>query len=117
MPRAISGTPQDLKLLRAGLCPDCGATVTAGMVACGVCKVTFGAHASVLQPPAPVAPPRVAAPARAQPAAGAASSTARGLTAEQIDELERGMHARSLFPHTFAEGPENGGALALGSAL
>ncbi len=27
------------------------------------------------------------------------------------------MHARSLFPHTFAEGPENGSVLLLGSAL
>lgn len=46
-----------------------------------------------------------------------AASSARGLTAEQIDDLERGMHARALFPHTFAEGPENAGTLALGSAL
>jgi hypothetical protein len=87
--------------------------VTAGMVACGVCKVSFGAHATALQPPpAPAPAPAARAAAVAQPAA-----IARGLTAEQIDELERGMHARSLFPHTFAEGPENGGALALGSAL
>lgn len=117
MPRAISGSPQDLKLLKAGLCPDCGAAVTAGMVACAVCKTSFGAHASVLQPlPSAVAAPR-AAPAAAMARAPALLPTSRGLTAEQIDELERGMHARSLFPHTFAEGPENGAALALGSAL
>lgn len=125
MPRTIAGSAQDLKLLKAGICPDCGATITAGMASCPSCKVSFGAHASAFQPPPQAPPSRPAAPASAPAAhvapaaavAARAASSPRGLTAEQIDDLERGMHARALFPHTFAEGPENGSSLALGSAL
>lgn len=103
MARFTPRTPKDLAILRAGLCPECGATVTAGMSSCPSCRVDYGEHAAVLVPAAPVA-------ARAPYAS-------RGLTDADIDELERGQRARSLYPHTSAEGPEAFCALALGSAL
>lgn len=106
-------TPKELAMLRAGMCPECGATVTAGMKVCPSCRLDFGEHAAVLTPP-PAAPPSVAGapPPRAQ-----APSTSRGLSDADIDELERGQRARSLYPHSGAEGPEAFTPLALGGAL
>jgi hypothetical protein len=52
MARFVPKSPADLKMLSMGMCPDCGASVSAGMKACGVCKLDFGEHASVLKPAA-----------------------------------------------------------------
>jgi hypothetical protein len=70
----------DLTILRAGMCPDCGASVYQGITACGACGLSFQNNLGDLPPrkapaaPAPrpaQAPPPAAAPQHAPPPAHA----------------------------------------------
>ena len=136
----------DLTILRAGMCPDCGAGIFRGMTACKACGLQFDNHLADLPAPKAAAPaPRPApapAPAAApqqqhaqqqQPQAPQArpapapsappsdpSAWGRPLSLDDIEELERGALKPSEHPLTDAEGPEVVGGAAdplLGSSL
>lgn len=108
MARFQPRTPADLKMLQARLCPECGASLQAGMVACPVCQLDFGEHAAVLAP---------ASAAAASPVVTRIPS-GKPLSPTDIDELERGPAARAL-PLSAACGPELTSSMTagLGAAL
>ncbi len=56
-------SPDDLTILRAGMCPDCGAGVYQGLQACGACGLSFQNNLGDLpQRKAPAAAPQAQAP-------------------------------------------------------
>lgn len=95
MARFQPRTPADLKMLQARICPECGASLQAGMTACPVCRLDFGEHAAVLAPP-PVAPAPKTAPGGVAPGVLAPRTSGKPLSTQDIDELERGLAARAL---------------------
>ena len=132
----------DLTILRAGMCPDCGAGVSRPMAACGACGLRFdnnlndlpvarvAVHVAPPQPPPQDAPPPQQAwtpppPPPAPPPAPSApaidpSTRGRPLSLDDIELLERGSVSVGENPLTDAEGPEvvNGAREPLlGSAL
>lgn len=126
-------SPDDLTILRAGMCPDCGAGVSRGMLACKACGLQFDHYQNELPAPrAPAAPapaptPQYAPPAQqapqgyAPPAHPQAAQQARTpisppppaphgvgqpLTLDDIELLERGPLKSSEHPLTDAEAPD-----------
>ncbi len=100
----------DLTVLRAGMCPDCGAGVYQGITACGACGLSFANHLAELPPR------RGAKPASTAPATRVLPETRSGLvgqapagvplSVEALSDLERGPLQAHLQPLTEAEGPD-----------
>jgi len=67
-------TPDGLTILRAGMCPDCGASIPSGLTACRACGLELGEHAREL-PAGRAAPAPRAAAAGPIPTAASASSS------------------------------------------
>lgn len=127
-------SPDDLTILRAGVCPDCGASVYQGITACGACGLSFQNNLADLPPrkaPAarpttpPQAPPQPQAPQPlAQPPKPAVrdgqttprppppatptdpSTWGKPLSLEDILEIERGPLRANDLPLTDAEAPD-----------
>ncbi len=125
-------SPDDLTILRAGMCPDCGAGVFRGVVACKACGLQFDhyqdelpaprapaapAPAPQYAPPPPQAPQGAAPPqqAYAPPAPQQSRPTAppqaphgvgQPLTLDDIELLERGPLKSNEHPLTDAEAPD-----------
>lgn len=111
MARFQPRTPADLKMLQARLCPECGASLQAGLKACPVCDLDFGEHAALLAP--------VAAPAASASASVVSHiPSGKALSPADIDELERGPAARGL-PLSAACSPDltSSTTAGLGAAL
>lgn len=119
-------TADDLTVLRAGMCPDCGAGVYQGITACGACGLSFANNLADLPPRRKSAPAPVAAPssmkAAGPPAARGMPEARAGipLSSEDVEALERGPLRAHERPLTDAESPDVPGldaAPGLGSAL
>ncbi len=117
----------DLTVLRAGMCPDCGAGVYQGITTCGACGLSFANHLADLPPRRGAKPASTASTASAtrvlpEPASGFLSRVPPGapLSVEALSELERGPLQGHVQPLTEAEGPDVASGDAspkLGSAL
>ncbi len=127
-------SPDGLTVLRAGLCPDCGAVVGHGLVVCRACGLDFGEYAHELPGPkaraaasAPPAPPSGGAAAlgaslssSSSPQADRPAPRASGMTVDDVAEFERGVRAVHALPLTHAEAPDVARVVAaplLGAAL
>ncbi len=113
-------SPDDLTILRAGMCPDCGVGVYRGVLTCKACGLQFDhyqnelpqraatAPAAALQPAPPQAAPQGHAPPQQAyaPAPLPMHGVGQPLTLDDIELLERGPLKSSEHPLTSAEAPD-----------
>ena len=119
-------SPDDLTILRAGMCPDCGVGVFRGVLTCKACGLQFDhyqnelpqraatppvaapQHAPQEPAPSPQAAPQGYAPAPQAyaPAPQALVGVGQPLTLDDIELLERGPLKSSEHPLTSAEAPD-----------